>query len=373
LEGGLLWLLVRALKPKLLIVCWSLTAAGTLQALWAIWQFVTQATFANKWLGVAIHLISQGGTSVVLTQAGLWLRAYAGQVHPNVLGGLLTITSLATAWLYFYSKSQISNLNGQISPKSQIGKSISSYSLLLLYTIQLIGLFFSFSRGAWLALFITLGLWFYRDRPKSVRSRTLAIKTTYGLRNAALAAPDTFRLGMFEFSKGAINILLATVMVFVLLGLWLWQPTVGRFFGGSRLEQQSVEERMGSVGESQSLLKGSWWRGLGYGNYTVALQASQPGLNSWRYQPVHNVFLLILTELGVVGLGLFLWLLWVILSPLTTHFSPPVPVASGYWLVAIIVTALFDHYWWTIPSMMLLFWLVVAIAWLEDSPVSGGS
>jgi len=302
-----------------------LAAAGTIQALWSIGQFVTQTTFANKWLGVAIHPVSQGGTSVVLTQAGIWLRAYAGQVHPNVLGGLLVVSCLATVYLII---------------KNYKFKIISFYWLLVLYVVQLTGLFFSFSRGAWLALAASLCLWWWHSRP-----------------NRRELWP--------AFGWAAV--------VFVVLTVILWQPTAGRFFGHSRLEQQSVEERVGSVGESRSLLSGSWWHGVGYGNYTVALERLQPGLRSWRYQPVHNIFLLALTELGVIGLGLFLWLLWIILSPLTTRSSPLVPVAGGYWLMAIIFTALFDHYWWTAPSMVLLFWLVIVSASAGEQPPGQGS
>jgi len=319
LAGGTLWLLVRALKPKLSVIGWMLAVAGTLQAGWGIGQFVTQSTWANKWLGVAIHSVGQPGSSVALTQAGIWLRAYAGQVHPNVLGGLLVITSLATVWLY-------------LTNKSQIRKSINSYPLLLLYIVQLIGLFFSFSRGAWLALAVSLAIWWWRE----YGSRRV-LRPIFGL----------------------------AVVVFVVLGVMLWQPTAGRLFGGTRLEQQSIEERVGSVGESQGLLTSAWWRGVGLGNYTVALQQTVPGLRSWSYQPVHNIFLLILTELGIIGLGLFLWLLWFRLRPMANR--------NSLLLVPILITGLFDHYWWTIPSMFMLFWLLLVIAELGAREPQAGA
>jgi hypothetical protein len=308
LAAGFVWLLVKTLKPRWSAVCWSLTSAGVIQALWAVGQFVSQSTLASKWLGVAIHQAGQPGSSVILTQAGIWLRAYAGQVHPNVLGGLLVITALSTAWLF-------------INSFGDKGAAIKNRTWLALYTIQLFGLFFSFSRGAWIALAASLVIWRRREH-----SNRQALSFIFAL----------------------------TVVIFVMMGSILWQPTVGRLFGGTRLEQQSIEERVGSVGESRGLLASVWWRGVGLGNYTVTLEQARPGLRSWSYQPVHNIFLLSLTELGVIGLGLWLWLLWLRLRPMVT--------LNSLFLVPILITGLFDHYWWTIPSMFMLFWLLMLLA-----------
>lgn len=307
LEGGLLLLLVRALKPKFAWVCASLAAAGSIQALWAIGQFLTQGTFANKWLGVAVHPLAQAGTSVVLASGGRWLRAYAGQVHPNVLGALLVITSLATAWLVVNVKFKNQNVK---------------LLLWLVYLVQLAGLFFSFSRGAWLALFITFVFWWWRARDER---RTVAAATV-----AALAC-------------------------FAALGLVYWQPTTGRILGGSRLEQESVVDRRVELQQSSALLQRAWFAGVGFGNYTAALYQANPTWPSYRYQPVSDLYLLILTELGVVGLGLWLWLVW---RSLVLGWQTNMP----YLLLPVLVTGLFDHYWWTIPSMALLFWLVIALS-----------
>ncbi len=300
-----LWLLVSAIKPRLEYVLASLAAAGTVQALWALWQLATQQTFANKWLGVAVHSLTQGGTSVVLTATGRWLRSYGGQVHPNVLGGLLAVTLLATAWLITHDWKRGTHTH---------------LWLRLAYLVQLGGLFTTFSRGAWLAFFVTLGLWWWR-----------VVETRRSLR----------------------PVLLASLGVFVVLSALWWQPVVGRLLGGSRLEQQSVDERVGGLRDSRELLDQGWWRGLGIGSYTAVLITKHPNLQAWQYQPVHNVPLLSLLELGIVGFLLLLGLAWVRLAPfaLRTHLL----------LVPILITGLFDHYWWTMPSMMLLAWLLVTV------------
>ena len=50
--------------------------------------------------------------------------------------------------------------------------------------------------------------------------------------------------------------------------------------------------------------------GSGSGQFIVRFFNILPGLDLWQYQPVHNVFLLIWSELGIVGLVLFILFLW---------------------------------------------------------------
>lgn len=300
-----LWLLVRVLKPKVKNVIGALAAAGTLQALWGLGQLITQKTIANKWLGVAVHPLNEGGTSVVLTAADRWLRAYGGQSHPNLLGGLLVVTALATAWLI---------VEGAGKGKRRI------HLWQLAYAVQIAGLWATFSRGAWLALILTLIVWWARVRA----------------------------------DRRSLHLVVAiTLVVCALMSIRWWQPMVGRFAGSSRLEQQSVAERVGGFQDSQSLLSRVWWRGTGWGGYTAAVIAQQPNLPAWQYQPVHNIPMLAWLELGMVGFVLLVATLWFRLRPITLpHYLLLIPLAT---------TALFDHYWWTMPSMLLLAWLVVAL------------
>ncbi len=92
---GLFWLVVKANYNKLKLVIVFLFAIA-LQACLAIWQFIYQTSFANKWLGLALHQAKDLGTSVIETVGSdgvgeRWLRAYGGLDHPNILGGFMVI------------------------------------------------------------------------------------------------------------------------------------------------------------------------------------------------------------------------------------------------------------------------------------------
>ena len=58
-----------------------------IHAVLGLYQFLSQSTFANKYLGIAMHDPAIVGTSVIETVSGRWLRAYGGLDHPNILAG----------------------------------------------------------------------------------------------------------------------------------------------------------------------------------------------------------------------------------------------------------------------------------------------
>jgi len=113
-------------------------------------------------------------------------------------------------------------------------------------------------------------------------------------------------------------------------------------------------------------------------------------LEPWQYQPAHNIYLLIISEIGIVGfiiLALFIIKIMIcnykiIKKPLNKSFSldnnsDNVSIVSretisvnlnrklNYYLLAILVSflfiGLFDHYFWTLQQGRLMFWLVLGL------------
>src|SRR3989344_3796134 len=81
-------------------------AGATLQSLLGIWQFLTQSTFAFKWLRLAEHQAWQAGTAIISgPEIGRWLRAYGAFPHPNVLGGYLVVGLILTTLLWHKTRS----------------------------------------------------------------------------------------------------------------------------------------------------------------------------------------------------------------------------------------------------------------------------
>ena len=101
--------------------------------------------------------------------------------------------------------------------------------------------------------------------------------------------------------------------------------------------------------------------GAGAGNLMVVI--GQLRGDVWpRKFPAHNVYLVILAELGIVGLALFLVGTVSILGHWWLH-AQKLRFVWGACVFALMVTMLFDYYWWgDHRSRMLLFW-VIGLCW----------
>ena len=84
--------------------------------------------------------------------------------------------------------------------------------------------------------------------------------------------------------------------------------------------------------------------GLGLNNFIVYLSQITPALNHYLLQPVHNIYLLLLSELGVVPIITFLYI-----KPRLKINPIFLPI-----ILAIIITGSLDHYWMTLPQNRLL-------------------
>jgi O-antigen ligase len=71
---------------------------------------------------------------------------------------------------------------------------------------------------------------------------------------------------------------------------------------------QPFAERLFYIESLQGLSESYFFQGLGIGQFVFTMQQFfDEKLLVWQFQPIHNVFLLIFSEVGIVGLGLFLW------------------------------------------------------------------
>jgi O-antigen ligase len=104
------------------------------------------------------------------------------------------------------------------------------------------------------------------------------------------------------------------------------------------------------------------WFGVGAGNFVPWLMRQQLsgrsiGLPADQYQPVHNIYLLVFKELGLVGLLLFLVWLGMAFVRRYTHDHL---VYAGLFSMLLLI-GLFDHFLWTIQAGSLLFWLIAGL------------
>lgn len=75
------------------------------------------------------------------------------------------------------------------------------------------------------------------------------------------------------------------------------------------------------------------------------------------YQPIHNIYWLLLSETGIIGLGLFL----ILIIKLLKHLFQTGNVRFQIPLLIILFLGIFDHYWLTLQQSQLLLAVVVGI------------
>ena len=265
-----------------------LVLGSILPCVLGIWQFLAQSTFASTWLGLALHPTWQGGTSVVASETiGRWLRAYGPFSHPNVFGGYLAIVLL----LY-----------------CSIVKEEKRWLQLITYNLLLTTLFFTFSRSAWIVVFIGLLVYWFTVKNEK---KWLQL-TTYNL---------------------LLTIFLAT----------LFFPLVQtRLTGNSISESHSITDRVSGYSDAWKLFKQHPVLGVGAGNYAIALWHSDKWRSVWEIQPAHNAAVLFVVEGGVIGVALFVFVLisFVKLIIQTTKHK----FYYGLCYLGFVFLALFDHY-----------------------------
>jgi len=195
-------------------------------------------------------------------------------------------------------------------------------------------IFFTFGRSAWIALLLTLillGFWLTRQPERQWRGPFWQI------------------------------IFLITLMT-AILGLNLSGPFVTRLQGIEPLEVNSIQLRFTFTEQAWQLIKHHPLGGVGIGNYTLGVQqeinSTWPG---YYYQPVHNIFLLALAELGLLGAVIFFSLLGMLLWTASRSLRTLEQAVVLLGLVAPLTLSPFDHYFWTLEFGVLFFWLLVGL------------
>jgi O-antigen ligase len=319
---------------------------AVLQALFGIGQFLAQFSPASSILGLAAHDPAIAGTAVVEAGGMRLLRVYGSLPHPNILGGYLAVALLVTFGFYLWVYENVrlgfahwtrENVRRHLEGRKWYERqALRIASLIIVLAILTAGLLLTFSRSAWIGF--TAG-WLV------ILLVLLVQKWPWGWQ---LWLKWTFFMGV--------------VATFVVLAVP--QAFLTRAEAEGRVEQQSISVRQQLFTDAYDLIKLEPLRGVGYGNMVVAvydrLNRTRPSV--FDYQPVHNIYLLSIVELGVFGGLVFLALLLLALrASLIQLFNTKnwFAVAGIASLCCLLVIGLFDHYLWTLPAGAGLLWLVI--------------
>ena len=250
------------------------------------------------------------------------LRPYATFPHPNVLGGFLAIT--------------LPLLINQLSNNPILKLSNKKLKIFLWITVALGGitLLFTFSRSALIAGAIGLLLSQYIMKKKQLLNYWY-----YWI--IGLLVLFIFALPYFQtLTKDSESVYVRHELNIAAI-------------------QMITPQSISFIKNAQHI-----FFGVGLGNYLVELPKYYPHRTIFFLQPVHNIYLLLLSEIGILGFGIVFYLLFKLFkTPLHKHqFS-----IMHYALCIMLLIGLVDHYALTTQQGQLLLTLFLALNIYEDN------
>lgn len=263
---------------------------------------------------------AQSGVSVIQAGEVRWLRPYGLLSHPNPYAGWLIVGLMAACAGLLHARRRV--------------RAISAG--LFFFGLWLLGL--SFSRGAWLGF--ALGL--------------LAI------------LPLVWR------QANAMRRVLPFVTLALLMGIvfaWQYTPLLAARAGVNQenTELRSVADRVVYTQIAVDAAANHFFFGVGGGNFPWYASAYLFTRTDYdlRGDNVHQVFLSVIAELGVIGYGLLI-LAFVAgceaaLRAIKTSHDAPARIGFLAAFLAWLVIGLFDHYPWTLLSFQMT-WLALLAA-----------
>lgn len=310
-------------------VLMAIIASGFFQALLAIGQAVKQESLGLRWLGESVLRTNFYGVAVVPFDGGKFLRAYGSTPHPNILAAWLFLAIWSFYFWYLYAK-----------------KERPRWLMLVIYVPLLWGFLFTFSRG-------TIALWL------------------------AGAAAQTFLVLLRRkhyhvdpaFLKRIRNLVLVSVGAALIFSYFYWPQVQSRMHISS--EEQAVTQRIAYHKIAGLVTEDHPWLGIGVGQFVWNMFDSFRDYPAYFYQPVHNIYLLISSEIGLLGAAAFGLFIFCLIRSSIPSTGLKLLWRHSFLLVAVsmLVMGLLDHFLWTIQQGQIMLWLT--LAFLNRDSLSG--
>lgn len=330
LELALAVLVFLTLALRGLPISWPALAgifvgAAVLETALSFGQIWRQSSLGVRLLGEPLLSGTLAGVAKIAAKDYLWLRAYGTFLHPNVMGAFLMVAFALAAVVW-------------LEAKGRLNRRLVLFSGML---ALLAGLLMGSSRIAASGLIIFMLIF------------NLSVVAIGHLRRLYLS-----KLIRFDLLAGMALAVFAAV---------LW-PMIGYHWLPAG-QDQAISLRGIYQSSALRMAREEPLRGRGLGGFVGELKSQeyfsgQLAQKPWLAQPVHNLYLLLAVETGVIGLALFLLLTGLVVLPLVYNFSQQ-PDLKKAGLLAVIFSLLamagFDHFFLTQAQGRILWWLIMGL------------
>ena len=351
----------KIITPK--IIFGSIAVLAALQALIGVGQFAIQRSFGLGILGESTLSPNVPGVAKIPVAGLRLIRGYGTFPHPNVLAAFLLLGLFSLYW--WYIKYDWEKMGFVYDKRKSIRKNFTEYRRATKFGRRLAvsvgigavisGIVFSFSRAAWLiGTFLTvlfIGRLFSRKEYRRPTRRLLIM----------IVAITVLIISIFHWA------------VFPRAVISAREPAVTERIAYNKIGVNIIENNFSGVGIGNQVL------------YAVKNNIYQDltGMDrAYEWQPVHNLYLLVASEIGVVGLLAFLtFLLLLFLNP-EQYQNSNTENPKRFWpfkfqisnlfqvsslefgisrlmLVALLLYGLGDHFLWTLEPGRIMLWLII--------------
>ncbi len=306
--------------------------SGVFQSIIAFSQFIFQKSLNLKYLGESLLSPEILGVAKLEINGEKFIRAYGTFPHPNLLG---TFLFLAFALGFYFAL----NKNPQIPFQSIFKFKNFTLKTSLLNLIQkihfriglmiiFIGIIVTFSRSIWL---ITVYLLFLL----------------------------TLRYLKYLFDKKNFLKYFLPIAIFLSVTIIGFHQFIPARTCIVNCQDQSLSLRQNHSHFSKLIIQNNFFLGVGPGQFVSEFKKINPtNLADWNIQPVHNFYLLIWSEIGLIGFFLLFIFISKHISSINLSFDNELfLIAFGGFLIL----GIFDHYFWTLPQGQFIFWLALAL------------
>ena len=336
------------IKTHLASITNWLSASVIFQSLLALAQWFKQSSLFGYWfLGEQPYTSATPGIDKITWFSGALKTPPLGTLpHPNILAGFL----VASLPLILY----------------QLLKTTKPKLILLYFTSILLAtltLFLTFSLSAWLALLlITLPAIILLTQTSSsfISSRHQQLSLVKNLPRfdhwqKILSTHENPQTGIQLHDRGlkSLSVKLALTYLFSLIVILLLATKLSFL-----APESSFTRRSQLANIAKDIFKYRPLTGIGLNNFTSVMEQYGYITATTRFlQPVHNIYLLLLAETGLLGLLGFLYLtiFTIIKAFKNQRFNLLIP------FISLLFIGLFDHYPLTIHQTSLLFFLLLAL------------
>lgn len=149
-----------------------------------------------------------------------------------------------------------------------------------------------------------------------------------------------------------------TAVLLILLTLFFFQntPLVQRFTK-TKIAEESFVQREYLINQSLNMFVKNPVFGVGINNYYNNLEKSKE--KTLFIQPVHNIFLLALSQTGLIG---FVYFLFIFYKALKSPFAKNQKINSLFFTLLLIILGMSDHYFLTVQQGQVMFVLILCHA-----------